>query len=178
MTKLHFEPIKEHLTAWQASLSGPEDLKSTTSDSKDWNFGPDSESEGTDTESGKDSTLEEDFEEKAMAAIARGKALVGAGTFGSPVNSDKYKRTRRISFKFPPGYKVTRNDLRRLQDFQDLPFVSPYSDSSKIPPDSPLAEKRTVAVIHEILSLTVEKRMLCDHFTHFRRPFRCVSGGF
>lgn len=111
-------------------------------------------------------------EEAAMAAIARGKAAVGAGTYGSSTDPTRHSRVKRVNLNFPAGYTVSRKDLQRLQSFLDLPFVSPYSNSTRINPATPEAEKRSVAVIHEMLSLTIEKRLLCDHFTHFRKDYR------
>jgi hypothetical protein len=36
-------------------------------------------------------------------------------------------------------------------DFQELPYISPYSDASQLDPASPEAEKYVVSVIHELL---------------------------
>lgn len=58
-----------------------------------------------------------------------------------------------------------------LQEFQRLPYASPYEDYSNLNPDSDLAEKRVVGFLHELLSLFVEhsaerKKLLClkKHF--------------
>lgn len=53
-----------------------------------------------------------------------------------------------------------------LDEFQKLPYVSPYEDFSHLNPDSDIAEKRVVGALHELLSLFVEhaaerKRLLC-----------------
>jgi phosphopantothenoylcysteine synthetase/decarboxylase len=39
-------------------------------------------------------------------------------------------------------------------------------------PSTPEAEKAAVLVVHELLSLTSEKKILVDHLTHFRRDFK------
>ncbi|MBA0548762.1 hypothetical protein Golob_019840, partial [Gossypium lobatum] len=48
----------------------------------------------------------------------------------------------------------------------------PYSDFSGLRSGTPEKEKHACGVVHEILSLTVEKRTLVDHLTHFREEFR------
>ncbi|GLT66811.1 hypothetical protein SLA2020_391580 [Shorea laevis] len=61
-----------------------------------------------------------------------------------------------------------------LNEFQNLPYVSPYEDYSNLDPNSDLAEKRVVGFLHELLSLFVEhsaerKRLLCLK-KYFRLP--------
>ncbi|KAL8260773.1 hypothetical protein R6Q59_024822 [Mikania micrantha] len=53
-----------------------------------------------------------------------------------------------------------------------MPYISPYSDFSTLNPGTPEKEKHACDVVHEILSLTVEKRALVDHLTPFREEFR------
>ncbi|XP_075492944.1 protein WHAT'S THIS FACTOR 9, mitochondrial [Primulina tabacum] len=53
-----------------------------------------------------------------------------------------------------------------LNEFQCLPYISPYDDFSFLEPDSDLSEKRVVGLLHELLSLFVEhaaerKAFLC-----------------
>ncbi|XP_038710265.1 protein WHAT'S THIS FACTOR 9, mitochondrial-like [Tripterygium wilfordii] len=53
-----------------------------------------------------------------------------------------------------------------LDEFQKLPYVSPYEDYSRLDPSSDIAEKRVVGFLHELLSLFVEhsaerKKLLC-----------------
>lgn len=63
-----------------------------------------------------------------------------------------------IEFRlFPsPGLKLKREIANWLAEFQKLPYVSPYEDSSHLDPNSDVAEKRVVGVAHELLSLFVE----------------------
>lgn len=49
-----------------------------------------------------------------------------------------------------------------------LPLVSPYSDGSKLEVWSLEAEKYRVGVLHELLSLTLEKRASIHHVVEFR----------
>lgn len=45
-----------------------------------------------------------------------------------------------------------------MDEFQKLPYISPYEDSRGIDPNSELMEKRVVGVLHEVLSLTIHKK--------------------
>lgn len=74
--------------------------------------------------------------------------------------------------KLPKGLKLSKGEMRRIHQFNDMPFISPYSDFSALRPGTAEKEKHACAVVHEMLSLTVEKRTLVDHLTHFREEFR------
>jgi hypothetical protein len=74
--------------------------------------------------------------------------------------------------KLPKGLKLTRGEARRIAQFKEIPYISPYSDFSHLRPGSAEKEKHACAVVHEVLSLTLEKRTLVDHLTHFREEFR------
>ncbi|XP_078437247.1 protein WHAT'S THIS FACTOR 1, chloroplastic-like [Wolffia australiana] len=73
--------------------------------------------------------------------------------------------------KFPPNFKKIFRIGGTLEHFQKLPYLSPYADARDLQPGSPEFDKRAVAVMHEILSFTMEKRLVTDHLTHFRREF-------
>lgn len=73
-----------------------------------------------------------------------------------------------IAFPLFPskGLRLKTKISKWLDEFQGLPYVSPYADFSGLNPCSDLAEKRLIAVLHELLSLFVEhsaerKRFLC-----------------
>jgi hypothetical protein len=51
--------------------------------------------------------------------------------------------------------------------FHELEVPTPYEDLSKLHPASVEAEKRVVLTVQEMLSLTLEKRIVGDHLTHF-----------
>ncbi|KAJ0768971.1 putative plant organelle RNA recognition domain-containing protein [Helianthus annuus] len=62
--------------------------------------------------------------------------------------------------------RLRRKILDWLDGFQKLPYVSPYEECLDLRPDSDLAEKRVVGLLHELLSLFVEhsaerKKLLC-----------------
>ncbi|KAH7651583.1 Plant organelle RNA recognition domain-containing protein [Dioscorea alata] len=79
----------------------------------------------------------------------------------------KFKRV-----KLPKGLNLSKGEMRRISQFRDIPYISPYSDFSELRSGSVEKERHACAVVHEILSLTLEKRTLVDHLTHFREEFR------
>lgn len=83
---------------------------------------------------------------------------------------DRPPRFNRV--KLPKGLKLSKGEMRRISQFRDMPYISPYEDFSEIRPGTPEKEKHACGVVHELLSLTVEKRTLVDHLTHFREEFR------
>ncbi|OMO64311.1 hypothetical protein CCACVL1_21863 [Corchorus capsularis] len=83
---------------------------------------------------------------------------------------DRPLRFNRI--KLPKGLNLSKGEMRRLCQFRDMPYISPYSDFSGLRAGTPEKEKHACGVVHEMLSLTVEKRTLVDHLTHFREEFR------
>lgn len=74
--------------------------------------------------------------------------------------------------KLPKGLNLSKGEMRKISQFRDIPYVSPYSDFSELKAGTPQKEKHACGVVHEILSLTLEKRTLVDHLTHFREEFR------
>ncbi|KAI3703078.1 hypothetical protein L6452_28833 [Arctium lappa] len=64
------------------------------------------------------------------------------------------------------GLRLRTKILDWLDGFQRLPYVSPYEECPYLYPDSDVAEKRVVGLLHELLSLFVEhsaerKKLLC-----------------
>ncbi|KZV29570.1 protein ROOT PRIMORDIUM DEFECTIVE 1-like [Dorcoceras hygrometricum] len=78
-----------------------------------------------------------------------------------------------ISFplKFPASYKKVYRYGGKIQHFQKREFLSPYADARDLKAGSLEFDKRAVAVMHELLSFTIEKRLVTDYLTHFRREF-------
>lgn len=74
--------------------------------------------------------------------------------------------------KLPKGLNLSKGEMRRISKFRDMPYISPYSDFSGLRSGTAEKEKHSCGVVHEILSLTVEKKTLVDHLTHFREEFR------
>ncbi|KMS99025.1 hypothetical protein BVRB_3g066310 [Beta vulgaris subsp. vulgaris] len=80
----------------------------------------------------------------------------------------------RFSFvvNFPPGFKIGKYFKIAMWKWQRLPYWSPYEDVSGHDMRSFEAqsrmEKRAVAMIHELLSLTVEKRITLERIARLR----------
>ncbi|KAK9095171.1 hypothetical protein Scep_026640 [Stephania cephalantha] len=86
----------------------------------------------------------------------------------------------RFGFKhgFPPGMRLSKDFRRRVKEWQRLAYVGPYesigggSDGKKLSRGGMKGlEKRAVGIVHEFLSLTVEKMVEVERISHFRKWF-------
>lgn len=82
----------------------------------------------------------------------------------------------RFSFKhgFPPGMRLTKQFKAKVKEWQRLPYLGPYEEMeekkcSKAGVKS--LEKRAVGIVHEFMSLTVEKMVEVEKISHFRKWF-------
>ncbi|KAL5060468.1 hypothetical protein RYX36_032072 [Vicia faba] len=88
--------------------------------------------------------------------------------------SDQYREFKRgktalvFPMRFPRGYGGQKKVRFWMDEFQKLPYISPYADSSKIDPKSDLMEKRVVGVLHEILSLCLHKKTKRNYLRSLR----------
>lgn len=75
------------------------------------------------------------------------------------------------SFKYKGNLKKThKNEIVR---FHQAPYVSPYQETSlEVKDNSVEAEKHAVAVVHELLSLTLRKRITLDRLGKFKTFWR------
>jgi len=73
--------------------------------------------------------------------------------------------------KFPATYKKVYRYGGKIEHFQKRSYLSPYADARGLQPGSKEFDKRAIAVMHELLSFTMEKRLVTDHLTHFQREF-------
>ncbi|XP_021730119.1 protein ROOT PRIMORDIUM DEFECTIVE 1-like [Chenopodium quinoa] len=86
------------------------------------------------------------------------------------------EESTRFSFvvNFPPGFKIGKYYKIAMWKWQRIPYWPPYEDVSGHDMRSLEAqnrmEKRAVAMIHELLSLTVEKKITLERIAHFRVP--------
>ncbi|KAL2466250.1 Ubiquitin carboxyl-terminal hydrolase family protein [Abeliophyllum distichum] len=78
--------------------------------------------------------------------------LVGYGKF------KRGKAALEFPMSFPRGYGAQKKVKAWMDEFQKLPYISPYEDARGIDPNSELMEKRVVGVLHEFLSLTIYKK--------------------
>lgn len=59
----------------------------------------------------------------------------------------------------------------RFLEFNSTPYISPYLDPQHLQEGSKETEKRTVGLVHELLSLTLWKKMSIVKLGHFKREF-------
>ncbi|ERN14816.1 protein ROOT PRIMORDIUM DEFECTIVE 1 isoform X1 [Amborella trichopoda] len=79
-----------------------------------------------------------------------------------------------FSFKldFPLGFRPNMKYLEEVQKWQKLAFPSPYLNARQFDPASSAARKRAVAVLHELLSLTLEKRLTSAQLDVFHAEYQ------
>lgn len=69
---------------------------------------------------------------------------------------------------FPKGYGYQKKVKAWMEEFQKLPYISPYEDSSRLDPKSELMEKRIVGLLHEFLSFTIHKKTKRNYLRSLR----------
>ncbi|XP_057492091.1 protein ROOT PRIMORDIUM DEFECTIVE 1 [Actinidia eriantha] len=82
----------------------------------------------------------------------------------------------RFSFKhgYPPGMRLSKNFRAKEKEWQKLPYVGPYEEMGERRRSrcgKMELEKRGVGIVHEFLSLTVEKMVEVEKISHFRKWF-------
>ncbi|XP_052160702.1 protein WHAT'S THIS FACTOR 1 homolog, chloroplastic-like isoform X2 [Oryza glaberrima] len=74
----------------------------------------------------------------------------------------------RFTCSLPPSWAKSH---AKIEEFNSTPYISPYSERWAAIGTDADAEKRAVAVVHELLSLTLWKKMSVLKLEHFRREF-------
>ncbi|KAL2900236.1 Protein WHAT'S THIS FACTOR 1-like protein [Bienertia sinuspersici] len=69
---------------------------------------------------------------------------------------------------YPAGFRPNTGFLEELERWQRMEFPSPYLNARRFDQADPKARKRVVAVLHELLSLTIEKRMTSEQMSAFQ----------
>lgn len=72
-------------------------------------------------------------------------------------NGEIGTRTK-FSMNLPRGFDLEKKVMSWLEEWQKLPYISPYENAFHLIPNSDQAEKWAVAVIHELLSLLVSRK--------------------
>ncbi|XP_057747420.1 protein WHAT'S THIS FACTOR 1 homolog, chloroplastic-like [Arachis stenosperma] len=133
---------------------------------------------------GKDCLELEDWD-SSLAVTAREARLAQEGVLSA--NQSGVRIKVRISkdgnymgpfaFKmnFPPGFRPNVSYLENLERWQRMDFPSPYLNARRLDPTALETRKRAVAVIHELLSLTMEKRMTSVQLDAFQAECRLPS---
>ncbi|OMO51047.1 hypothetical protein COLO4_37838 [Corchorus olitorius] len=73
-----------------------------------------------------------------------------------------------FSCSLPPTWVKS---WQRFQEFNAIPYISPYSSPRGLEEGSKEMEKRTVGIVHELLSLTLWKKLSIVKLGHFKREF-------
>ncbi|XP_059631340.1 protein WHAT'S THIS FACTOR 1, chloroplastic [Cornus florida] len=87
------------------------------------------------------------------------------------VDEDRVKKAFKFPIKHGKSLDLEEGDARKLNLLNTLPLVSPYSDGSKLDLWTLEAEKYRVGLLHEFLSLTLEKRASIHHIVEFKEEF-------
>ncbi|KAI6687787.1 hypothetical protein NL676_024615 [Syzygium grande] len=87
------------------------------------------------------------------------------------VDEDGVKKAFRFPVKHNRDLDLDADDTRKLNLLNTLPLVSPYSDGASLDLWTLEAEKYRVGVLHEFLSLTLEKRASIHHIVEFKEEF-------
>ena len=80
-----------------------------------------------------------------------------------------FKKFVTFPMSFPRGYGSQNKVKAWMEEFQRLPYISPYEDISSIDPESEIMEKHVVGVLHEILSLTIHKKTKRNYLRGLRK---------
>lgn len=73
---------------------------------------------------------------------------------------------------FPRGFGLKKKCMKWLEEWQRLPYTSPYTDASHLDPRADVSEKRIVGVFHELLHLTILKQTERKNVSNLRKPLR------
>lgn len=84
------------------------------------------------------------------------------------VDEERAKKAFQFKVKHGRLLELDENDERKMNLLNTLPLISPYSDGASLDLWTLEAEKYRVGVIHEFLSLTLEKRASIHHIVEFK----------
>ncbi|CAN6684293.1 unnamed protein product [Malus baccata var. baccata] len=117
--------------------------------------------------------------DSSLAVTAREERLVGEGIsaacgFGKKVRISKdgnFQGPHAFRVNFPAGFRPNTSYLEQLERWQKTEFPSPYLNARRFDIADPKARKRVVAVLHELLSLTMQKRMTSAQLEAFHSEY-------
>ncbi|GAB2230107.1 hypothetical protein Droror1_Dr00014364 [Drosera rotundifolia] len=82
-----------------------------------------------------------------------------------------------FEWKLPRGFYIRKEMREWVRDWIEMPYISPYEDAEGLDQASREMEKRTVGVIHELLSLSLLKRIPVPLLGKFGEEYR-LSNAF
>lgn len=91
------------------------------------------------------------------------------------VDEEKVKKAFKFPIKHGRALELDLETQRRLNMLNTLPLVSPYSDGSKLDLWTLEAEKFRLGIIHEFLSLTLEKRAYIHNIVEFKEELNLTK---
>ncbi|KAI3741861.1 hypothetical protein L1987_59539 [Smallanthus sonchifolius] len=77
-----------------------------------------------------------------------------------------------FNWKLPSGFLIRKEMREWIRDWMERPYISPYDDASNLDQASQEMEKRTVGVFHELLSLSLYKRIPVPILGKFTEEYR------
>ncbi|GAV82736.1 PORR domain-containing protein [Cephalotus follicularis] len=77
-----------------------------------------------------------------------------------------------FNYRLPPGFVIKKEMREWARDWLELDYVSPYEDVSHLDQSSREMEKRMVGVFHELLSLSIYKRVPVPILGKFSDEYR------
>ncbi|KAM3732088.1 hypothetical protein ACB098_11G034200 [Castanea mollissima] len=86
-----------------------------------------------------------------------------------------YRGPNAFRLSFPEGFRPNKSYLEEIERWQKMDFPSPYLNARRFDAKDPKARKRVVAVLHELLSLTMEKRMTSAQLDAFHSEYLLPS---
>lgn len=113
-------------------------------------------------------------EEYSVSLLQKMNEKSIGGSTDSDSGVSRYREFKRgkaaleFPMSFPRGYGAQKKVKAWMDEFQKLPYISPYEDSRGIDPDSDLMEKRVVGVLHEFLGLTIYKKTKRNYLRSLR----------
>ncbi|KAG8365226.1 hypothetical protein BUALT_Bualt18G0082300 [Buddleja alternifolia] len=116
----------------------------------------------------------------SLAVTAREEKISsqGASTLSGELRRGKISKDSNFSgpfaFKlnFPAGFRPNVSYLEEIQKWQKMDFPSPYLNARRFEAKDAKARKRAVAVLHELLSLTMVKRLTSAQLDAFHSEYR------
>jgi Plant organelle RNA recognition domain len=79
-----------------------------------------------------------------------------------------------FELEFPPGMRLCKDYRARIKAWQLVPYTGPYDPCTTNGPYKKcrkMMEKRAVGILHEFMSLTVEKMVEVEKISQFRKWF-------
>lgn len=87
-------------------------------------------------------------------------------------NSNNLGKKEALMFpiRFTRGFGLKKKCMEWLNEWQKLPYTSPYVDALHLDPRTDVSEKRVVGVFHELLHLTILRKIERKNVSNLRAP--------